>query len=235
MSWGDVARVCAGSSAAVAFVRGVAVGDREAMAIGVALAVATALTFGRRRVVATLGWIGLAALLVNQAFWMIPATVSHTGAAPSTIGAAAPSFLSIAAILGLVASALRPRARAEEATRVAAVGAVLLVVALVVAVPALGADAGKRRAGDLVMVTRDVKFEPSQLTAPAGDIGVVVKNDDLFWHTFTVSKLDANVTVATAGRKRLVMRDVAPGTYKFVCAIPGHEGAGMKGTLVVTP
>ncbi|MEY2424574.1 MAG: cytochrome c oxidase subunit [Actinomycetota bacterium] len=235
MSWGDVARVCAGSSAAVAFIRGVAVGDREAMGIGVALAVATALTFVGRRVVATLGWIGLAALLVNQAFWMIPATLSLTGAAPSTIGAASPAFLSIAAILGLVASALRPSARAENTTRATAVGAAAVVVALVVAVPALGADAAKRRASDLVVVTRDVKFKPERLTTPAGDIGVVVKNDDLFWHTFTVSKLDANVTVATSGRKRLVIRDAAPGTYKFVCAIPGHESAGMKGTLVVTP
>ncbi len=235
MSWADVARACAGSSAAVAFVRGVAVGDREAMAIGAGLAVATALTFVGRQVIANLAWIALAALLVNQAAWMVPAIASLTTAAPSTIGAAAPAFLSIAAILGLIASALRPSNRAERAARAASAVAVAVVVALSVAVPALGADAAKQRAGDLVMVTRDVKFEPDQLTAPAGDIAVVVKNDDLFWHTFTVNKLDANVTVATSGRKRLVMRGVAPGTYEFVCAIPGHESAGMTGTLVVTP
>jgi plastocyanin len=235
MSWADVARVCAGSSAAVAFVRGVAVGDREAMAIGVALAVVTALTFVGRPLIAKLAWVALAALLANQALWMIPATASLTSAAPSTIGAASPVFLSLAAILGLVASALRPGARAPGATRAATAVAGILVIALVFAVPALGADAAKRRAGDIVMVTRDTKFEPERLTAPAGDIGVIVKNDDLFWHTFTVTDLDANVTVATSGRKRLVMRDVAAGTYEFVCAIPGHESAGMTGTLVVHP
>jgi nitrite reductase (NO-forming) len=177
----------------------------------------------------------LAALFANQLFWMLPATVSLTNSAPSILGAAAPVVLSIAAILGLIASALRPSSRAEHASRAAAAVGIAVAVVLVFAVPALGADAAKRQADDFVMVTSDVKFEPDRLTAPAGDIGVIVKNDDLFWHTFTVSELDANVTVATSGRKRLVMRDVAPGTYEFVCAIPGHESAGMTGTLVVTP
>ena len=97
-----------------------------------------------------------------------------------------------------------------------------------------GAGAVDRQAGDISVVTADVKFEPKNLTADAGDIGIIVKNDDLFWHTLTISDLDENVTVATSGRKRLQFRDVEPGTYEFVCAIPGHESAGMTGTLVVT-
>jgi plastocyanin len=81
---------------------------------------------------------------------------------------------------------------------------------------------------------RDTKFDPETLHAEPGEVGIVFKNDDLFWHTFTISDLDASVTVATAGRRRLVIHDVKPGTYRYVCAIPGHESAGMKGELIVS-
>jgi plastocyanin len=164
---------------------------------------------------------------------MISATVSLASAAPSIAGAAFPALLSVGAVLGLVASVARVRNASPRAVPAAAVVAFVLGVGLSVAVPAAGAGAAKGQQGDLRVYARDTKFEPDDLVANAGDIGVVFKNDDLFWHTFTVSDLDANVTVATAGKRRLVMRDVPAGTYKVVCAIPGHESAGMTATLVV--
>jgi uncharacterized cupredoxin-like copper-binding protein len=43
-----------------------------------------------------------------------------------------------------------------------------------------------------------------------------------------------NLRDATRGPVRVVHKDVPAGTYSFVCAIPGHEAAGMKGELIVT-
>jgi plastocyanin len=101
-------------------------------------------------------------------------------------------------------------------------------------VPIAGQDAAKPHADDVRVVTRDVKFVPKRLTAEAGEVGIYVKNDDLFWHTLTIDGLHVDKRIATAGRQRIQLRGVAPGTYRFVCAIPGHESAGMTGTLVVT-
>jgi plastocyanin len=52
-------------------------------------------------------------------------------------------------------------------------------------------------------------------------------------HTFTVRDLKIDV-LGKPGRP--VVQELtltAPGTYRVVCAIAGHEGAGMAGTLVV--
>jgi plastocyanin len=218
-------------SAALAIGRGIAVFDRESIAIGALLAGFTYVTFTRR---ADIGWIGVAALFVNQGFWMVTAIVNLTHAAPSFAGAAIPSVLAVAAVLGLAASAARWRTSPERAADVAGGIAVVLLVVLLIAVPIAGRNAVVVHPGDLRISARNVKFSTDRLTAPAGDIGVVFFNKDLFWHTFTVGKLDVNLRVATSGRGRTVMKDVAPGTYTFVCAIPGHEQAGMKGELVVT-
>lgn len=232
LSWAAAVRACAISSAVITIVRGAVLVDRESIAIGVALAVATALTFTGHALVRRLGWIGAAALFVNQAFWMVGATVSLTSAAPSVLGAAVPAVLAVAAVFGLVASAARARSGTGGAAPVA-LGAAAVAVALSIGVPIAGADAVGAREGDLRVTTSDLAFSTERLVADAGDVGVVVKNEDLFWHTFTVNKLNANVNVPTGGTKRLVLEDLAPGTYDFVCAIPGHEGAGMKGVLVV--
>ena len=229
--WSTLVRWCAALSAAIEIVRGVAVFDRESIVIGALLAGFTWLTSTRR---ATIGWIGVAALFVNQAFWMIGATANLTHAAPSFVGAAIPSLLSLASLLGLVASVARWRAASERAADFVAGLSLGLLVVLLIAVPVAGRNAVVVHPGDLRISARNVKFSTTHLRAHAGDIGVVFANHDLFWHTFTVGKFDVNLRVATSGRGRVVMKDVPAGTYSFVCAIPGHESAGMKGELVVT-
>jgi len=223
-SWTTLVRACALASGAIAVGRGVAVFDRESIAIGVLLIAFVAFKF----------WIGIAALFVNQAFWMITATAELTRAAPSVIGAAVPSVLAVAAVLGLVASVARWRNAPERRVDAATGVAVVLVLVLLFAVPFAGRDAVAAEPGDLRISARNVKFSTTRLRAHAGDIGVVFTNKDLFWHTFTVGKFDVNLRVATSGRGRVVIKDVPAGTYSFVCAIPGHESAGMKGKLVVT-
>jgi plastocyanin len=234
MTWAALARGSAAASAAIAIGRGTALGDRESIAIGVALALVVFLTFRGGRLMPRLGWIGIGALLLNQGAWMLPATWSLTTSAPSVAGAAAPIVLSVTALLGLVASMARWRGASDARATPAIAGALALLIALFVAVPVAGGNAVDVQAGDLRLVTRDVAFKPARLSARTGDVGVVVKNDDLFWHTFTVNRLNANVRVATGGRRRIVLRDLRAGRYEFVCAIPGHESAGMTGVLVVS-
>lgn len=233
-TWERLVRVCAVSSAAIALGRGLALLDRESIAIGTALVIATGLTFTGHALIRRLGWLGVAALFVNQGFWMVSATLGLTKAAPSIAGAAVPSVLAVAAIVGLAGSVARARGMQPAAAKPAGIGALALGVTLTIAVPIIGADAVGARPGDVRITTSDLAFSPERLTAKAGNVGVVVHNEDLFWHTFTVNKVNANVNVPTGGTKRLELPGLAPGTYEFVCAVPGHESAGMKGVLVVT-
>jgi len=221
--WATLVRACAVVSGVVEIARGITVFDRESIAIGALLIAFVVFKF----------WIGIAALFLNQAFWMITATVQLTRAAPSFVGAAVPSFLAVAAVLGLVASVARWRNVTDRRADVVGVVGIAAAVVLVIAVPLAGRNAVVVHPGDLRISARNVKFSTTRLRAHAGDVAVVFTNEDLFWHTFTVGKFDVNLRVATSGRGRVVMKNVPAGTYSFVCAIPGHETAGMKGELVV--
>ncbi len=229
--WDTLARACAALSGVIEIARGAAVFDRESLAIGVLLIGFTAITFTRRERV---GWIGVGALFVNQGFWMLTAVVDLTHAAPSVIGAAVPAVLSVAAVLGLVAVVLRARRIREAAALPVGITGVVIAALLVVCVPALGRDAERAHPGDLRISAHNVEFSTDRLTAPSGDIGVVFRNQDLFWHTFTIRKLHVNLRVATSGRGRVVIKNVPAGTNRIISANPGPEAAGMKGELVVT-
>ena len=131
----------------------------------------------------------------------------------------------------------------------------LRVVVLVAAVAALrGASTGARRtravalaslgglvvvavassflAGPGVLVRRPegaVVVDGDQLAVATGE-RLVVDNADPFRHTFTIEDAGVDVEIP-AGRTVEVPLDLQPGTYDYICAVPGHEA--MTGTLVV--
>jgi uncharacterized cupredoxin-like copper-binding protein len=95
-----------------------------------------------------------------------------------------------------------------------------------------GIDAG---AAQIDTVALDLRFEPNTLRAPAGEFAILtLRNDDPVFHDLEVEGL-ANVDVAARPGQvgRLRVRIDQPGTYRFICTVPGHAEAGMVGTLVV--
>jgi len=82
-----------------------------------------------------------------------------------------------------------------------------------------------------------MRFEPATLNARAGQpIQVTLDNTGQIVHDFEITEGVSAPVTATAqpGQKATATFTVArPGTYTFVCSQPGHEQAGMKGTLTV--
>ena len=63
---------------------------------------------------------------------------------------------------------------------------------------------------------------------------VEFRNDDPIFHDWEVEGLanvDAGARPGQTTRLRFVIDE--PGTYAFLCTVPGHAEAGMRGTLVV--
>jgi nitrite reductase (NO-forming) len=81
----------------------------------------------------------------------------------------------------------------------------------------------------------DFKFEPSTLTVPAGKpVEVVFDNKGTNPHTFTLEGGPSfELTTDPGGTQSGTLPALKPGTYQFICSIPGHEQLGMKGTLTV--
>ena len=79
---------------------------------------------------------------------------------------------------------------------------------------------------------RAVKFEPEVLTVQTGKSGkVLVTNRDFTVHTFTIKELGVDVSLHGRAEAIVELPGIAPGTYDYVCTIPGHEK--MTGKLVV--
>jgi plastocyanin len=208
--------------------------DVEAAALAVGGAVALGLLRFRTGL---LGILGLTVLSADVAAWMAPGAYSNLSHGEGLWETALPSTLTIAAVstvVSCVAALVERRAeRSSSAGPRLAQFITLALGAIAIVVSAIGlGEAAVEEAGDLRITTEDVRFDPTTLESAPGQIGVVVENRDLFWHTFTIEELDVNVSVPVGAERRTAF-EAAPGTYKVICAIPGHEQAGMKGTLVV--
>lgn len=90
---------------------------------------------------------------------------------------------------------------------------------------------GARR---VTMTADDLRFSPSRLTLTAGEaVNIVVRNIDEGVHDFTIPALGVHVTVQPGQDATVGLRPSRAGTYRFLCTVPGHSEAGMRGTIVV--
>jgi cytochrome c oxidase subunit II len=84
-----------------------------------------------------------------------------------------------------------------------------------------------------------LKFDQSSLKAKAGKVTIAMENPSLLQHNVAIKTTSGQVLgsgeIVGKGGISTVTATLRPGTYTFFCSVPGHEAAGMKGTLVVTP
>ena len=94
--------------------------------------------------------------------------------------------------------------------------------------PAAPAGAG----GALEITSFDLGFEPAQLTVPQpGRYEVKLTNTGSIPHDITFP--GGEMAHANAGETATVEVDVPAEGLSFICSIPGHEQAGMTGTVTV--
>jgi uncharacterized cupredoxin-like copper-binding protein len=83
--------------------------------------------------------------------------------------------------------------------------------------------------------TGQLKFDKTDLSAKAGTVKITLTNPAPVPHNIAIkgpTTAGPSDTIS-GGKTASVTADLKPGTYEFYCAIPGHEQAGMKGTLTV--
>jgi plastocyanin/mono/diheme cytochrome c family protein len=103
-----------------------------------------------------------------------------------------------------------------------------------------GGGAPATGGGSTVMVSADpsgaLAFQESSLSATAGKITIDFSNTAPVDHNVRISDAsgkDLGGTKTFSGGTETASVDLKPGTYTFFCSVPGHEEAGMKGTLTV--
>jgi high-affinity iron transporter len=136
-------------------------------------------------------------------------------------------------VLVLFVGVPKRRVAAPAATSVA----VLALALLLVGCSSTPAAAGSVAPGTVLVTASEYKFTPAALSAPAGTVTFKVTNGGAETHEFEIFKGDTvvdEVEDIVPGITRELSVALQPGTYTFVCALNGHDGLGMKGTLTVT-
>ncbi|HEV8338706.1 MAG TPA: cupredoxin domain-containing protein [bacterium] len=119
--------------------------------------------------------------------------------------------------------------------------ALLLGTALLVAAcgggggPQGGATPPPAGASTVSVTESEFKFDPKAMTAKAGQVTFQIKNGGSVEHNFIVEGSSIKVEGIQPGQTKDVSTTLKAGSYKVLCTIPGHQEAGMTGTLTVTP
>jgi plastocyanin len=81
-----------------------------------------------------------------------------------------------------------------------------------------------------------LRFSKDTLEAPAGTITLVMENPSPLEHNIAVrgEGVDERGEVVGQNEESTVTVDLEAGEYEFYCSVPGHDEAGMNGTLTVS-
>lgn len=100
---------------------------------------------------------------------------------------------------------------------------------------ASAAAAGGVPATTVNLDMEDIKFVPDSLTIPGNtDVTIHITNKGATAHDFSIDELGISTGDVQPGATIDVKVNAKPGAYTYYCNVPGHEAAGMKGTLTVT-
>jgi len=126
-------------------------------------------------------------------------------------------------------------------------GVVTAVVALVWALPAFAHPSAPKASTVTVTAGKpsEFKFTLSAKSVPHGTVTFKVTNKGNVPHDFKVCSKAGNTTALTCAGKgtpqisggasaTLKITFTKAGTYEYLCTVPGHAAAGMKGALKVT-
>jgi len=108
--------------------------------------------------------------------------------------------------------------------------ATLVAILGVVAGPSL--PARSHTTGTAVTVTAsEFKFKLSKTSVPAGSVTFTVKNAGHVGHDFKIG--GKKTAMIKPGKSAKLTVTLKKGKAAYLCTVPGHAAAGMKGTLTV--
>jgi uncharacterized cupredoxin-like copper-binding protein len=108
-------------------------------------------------------------------------------------------------------------------------------VAIAAALIAVGAPAVSAAPRVINVDGKIIAFTPKTINVSAGEeVSICLTSTDID-HDLTIPTVNSFQVVAPKGPAvcKTLTVPTATGTHRFICSIPGHEGAGMFGSLVI--
>lgn len=105
--------------------------------------------------------------------------------------------------------------------------------------PDAAADQAAGAGGTLELVADEaaLAYDKTELEVAAGEVTIDFDNPSPIPHDVVIRDQageDVAATEIITQAQETLVTELAPGDYQFYCSVPGHEEAGMVGTLTVT-
>jgi plastocyanin len=99
-------------------------------------------------------------------------------------------------------------------------------------------EAGAKGPGGTLQLAADptaIAFDKTELTSKPGEVTIDFTNPAAIEHDVAIEQNGEEIAKSAliSEGKTSVTTDLAPGTYTYICTVPGHAEAGMEGTLTV--
>ena len=146
--------------------------------------------------------------------------------------------LIIASVLGLIQH-FRNETRTEFTPThrrilqgIVGVLAVVAVVSAALTAMNLGGASAEEEQGATVITAKGTAWDVTMVNLSSGNLKLVVKNKDLFLHTFTIYDLDIDEKLGPGSETVIELPAGTTGTHPFVCRLFDHE-LDMTGAITI--
>jgi plastocyanin len=95
-----------------------------------------------------------------------------------------------------------------------------------------GPSTGGGDSGPVAVTMTEFAFTPDAISVPVGG-SLSVSNAGTMAHNLTIEGGPATSDINPGGTETLDLSELAAGTYRVICTIPGHESSGMVAELTV--
>lgn len=100
--------------------------------------------------------------------------------------------------------------------------------------PATATSPAEATVVEIPVADEGLAYAVTEVRAPAGTITLRSANGQAMPHNIAMRGPDPQEgEVVTAGGVSEITVELPPGEYEYYCSVPGHEAAGMVGTLIV--
>ena len=107
-------------------------------------------------------------------------------------------------------------------------------VVMLLASAVLLAACGGQRTREINMVGENFRFSPDMIRVSEGDRVVInFSNPDSVPHLIDLPAFNTHIALSPGGAYPLEFTADKAGTFEYVCSVPGHQEAGMVGTLII--
>ena len=112
------------------------------------------------------------------------------------------------------------------------IASAVVVTLFAAALPVAVASSKHASATAIAVSGKEFSFRLSKKSAPHGTFVFRFKNVGAVGHDFKIAGKKTPIIQPGASAK-LTVKIAKAGRYKYLCTVPGHAAAGMKGTLTV--